>query len=98
MVLVDETPDHSVFGRARSRIGTNKLAKIFSLLRDQLKAQGYMSEVFTFVDATHLIAKANLWIERDKTIEHIVIQRIFVFIFHMPFQSSTCKKCGLHLN
>lgn len=67
--LVDETPDHSVFGRARSRIGTNKLFKIFSLLRDQLKAQGYMSEVFTFVDATHLIAKANLWIERDKAIE-----------------------------
>ncbi len=50
--LVDKTPDHSVFGRVRSRIGTNKLSKIFSLLRDQLKAQGYMSEVFTFIDAT----------------------------------------------
>jgi transposase, IS5 family len=25
-----------------------------------------MSEVFTFVDATHLISKANLWEERDK--------------------------------
>jgi IS5 family transposase len=67
--LIDETPDHSVFGRARARIGTNKLSKIFSLLRDQLKSEGYMSEVFTFVDATHLIAKANLWSERDKAIE-----------------------------
>ena len=67
--LVDKTPDHSVFGRARSRIGTNKLSKIFSLLRDQLKAQGYMSEVFTFVDATHLISKVGLWKERDKAIE-----------------------------
>jgi transposase, IS5 family len=67
--LVDKTPDHSVFGRVRSRIGTSKLSKIFSLLRDQLKAQGYMSEVFTFVDATHLISKVGLWKERDKAIE-----------------------------
>jgi hypothetical protein len=35
-------------------------------MRDQLKAAGLMSEVFTFVDATHLIAKATLWEERDK--------------------------------
>jgi IS5 family transposase len=67
--LTNKTPDHSVFGRVRSRIGTNKLSKIFSLLRDQLKSQGYVSEVFTFVDATHLISKANLWRERDQLIE-----------------------------
>jgi len=67
--LTAKTPDHSVFGRVRSRIGTSKLSKIFSLLRDQLKAQGYMSEVFTFVDATHLISKVGLWKERDKAIE-----------------------------
>ena len=67
--LVDKTPDHSVFGRVRSRIGTSKLSKIFALLRDQLKSQGYMSEVFTFVDATHLISKVGLWKERDKAIE-----------------------------
>ena len=28
-----------------------------------------MSEVFTFVDASHLIAKANLWEERDAAIK-----------------------------
>ena len=67
--LTDKTPDHSVFSRVRSRIGTNKLSKIFSLLRDQLKAQGYIAEVFTFIDATHLISKANLWKERDQLIE-----------------------------
>ena len=67
--LVDKTPDHSVFGRVRGRIGTSKLSKIFSILRDQLKSQGYMSEVFTFVDATHLISKVGLWKERDKAIE-----------------------------
>jgi len=38
-------------------------------LRNQLKTQGYVSEVFTFVDATHLISKATLWKERDKVIE-----------------------------
>ncbi len=27
-----------------------------------------MNEVFSFVDATHLIAKANLWEERDQAI------------------------------
>lgn len=36
--LVDKTPDHSVFGRVRSRIGTTKLSKIFSLLRNCLRS------------------------------------------------------------
>jgi IS5 family transposase len=35
-------------------------------MREQLKAAGLMSEVFTFVDAPHLIANATLWEERDK--------------------------------
>ena len=30
-----------------------------------------MSEVFTFVDATHLITKAHLWEERDRAIETV---------------------------
>lgn len=63
------TPDHSVFGRIRDRIGTQKLSKIFSNLRDQLKANGYMNEVFNFVDASSLISKASLWKERDKAIK-----------------------------
>ena len=66
--LLDKTPDYSLFSKLRSKIGTNRLAKIFNILKDQLKAQGYMSEVFTFVDASHLISKASLWIERDKAI------------------------------
>ena len=64
--LTQTTPDHSVFCRARKRIGTKRLANLFAKIRDQLKLQGYMNEVFTFVDATHLIAKSNLWKERDK--------------------------------
>ena len=67
--LTKRTPDHSVFSRIRKRIGTNKLSQIFNLLKDQLKERGLMSEVFTFVDASHLIAKANLWEERDAVIK-----------------------------
>ena len=67
--LTERTPDHSVFSRIRKRIGTNQLSQIFNLVKDQLKDQGLMSEVFTFVDASHLIAKANSWEERDAVIK-----------------------------
>ena len=66
--LDDTTPDHSTFGVMRDRIGTEGLAKLFNRVRDELKAQGLVREVFTFVDATHLISKVNLWRERDRLI------------------------------
>jgi len=62
------TPDHTVFTRARTKIGTKELSKMFSKMRNQLKAQGYMNEVFNFVDASHLVSKAALWEERDEAI------------------------------
>ncbi len=62
---MEKTPNRSVF----KHIGTNKLSEMFNLLREQLKEQGLMSEVFTFVDASHLIAKANLFEERDPVIK-----------------------------
>ena len=43
------------------------MADLFAHFRAQLKAAGYMSEVF--VDASHLIAKSNLWKARDKAIQ-----------------------------
>lgn len=64
--LTEKTPDYSVFSKLRKRIGTNLLSKIFSVFKDQLRSKGYMSEVFTFVDASHLISKATLWEERDE--------------------------------
>jgi IS5 family transposase len=67
--LADKTPDHSLFGEVRKRIGTKKLSKIFAIMKEQLREQGYMSEVFTFVDSAHLISKAQLWEERDKAIK-----------------------------
>ncbi len=66
--LTELTPDYSVFTRARDRIGVHQLAKLFTEMRNQLRSQGYMNEVFSFVDSSQLIAKANLWKERDKAI------------------------------
>ena len=67
--LSEKTPDHSLFGEVRKRIGTNKLSKLFQIMKNQLAEQGFMSEVFTFVDSAHLISKAQLWEERDKAIK-----------------------------
>lgn len=66
--LKEKVPDHSLFCQIRSKIGTEKLSKLFVIMKDQLKEQGYMSEVFTFVDSSHLVSKANLWKERDEVI------------------------------
>ena len=65
----DSTPTYSTFCRIRERIGTERLSRLFEKMRDEMKSAGYMSEVFTFVDATHLISKANLWKERDEAIK-----------------------------
>ena len=47
--LTSPTPDHKVFTRARKKIGAHLLSKIFADIREQLKQQGYMNEVFTFI-------------------------------------------------
>lgn len=67
--LSEKTPDHTLFTVARQKIGTSKLSKLFSIMKEQLQEKGYMSEVFTFVDSSHLIARANIWTERDKAIK-----------------------------
>lgn len=67
--LTENTPDFRVFSKSRKRIGTKRLSQIFNNLRSQLKSQGYMNEVFSFVDASHLISKSSLWEERDKAIK-----------------------------
>lgn len=64
--LMEQTLDFSVFSKTRGLIDTEILAKIFANLRDQLKYQGVMNEMFSVVDASHLIVKANLWKERDE--------------------------------
>ena len=66
--LLDKTPDHTVFCKARKKIGTKILSDIFANLRNQLKSRGLINETFSFIDATHLISKSQLWEERDKAI------------------------------
>lgn len=58
-----------MFTKIRQRIGTKLLSELFSHMRDQLKAAGYINEIFSFVDAASLIAKAALWKERDEAIK-----------------------------
>ena len=45
------------------------LAEIFADLSAQLKSHGLISETFSFIDASSLIAKSQLWKERDKAIK-----------------------------
>lgn len=67
--LTEITPEYTLFSKVRSRIGTELLAQLFNQLREQLKVQGYMNEVFSFIDASQLISKATLWQERDRAIK-----------------------------
>ena len=64
--LSEPTPAYRLFTWVRTRIGPTRLSPLVATMREQLKAAGLRSEVFTFVDATHLIAKATRGEERDK--------------------------------
>ncbi len=66
--LSEKTPDHSFFGDFRKRLGTERLMGMFARLRESLKEQGLIREVFTFVDASQLISKLSTWSDRDKAI------------------------------
>jgi IS5 family transposase len=65
----DEAPHHSYFGDFRKRLGTKGVMDLFSQVRQCLKSEGLVREVFTFVDASHLISKLTTWDERDKAIK-----------------------------
>ena len=67
--LTDQTPDFSTLCDFSLRIGTNGLSVLFRSFRDGLKSAGLVREVFTFIDSTHIIAKSNLWRERDLLLE-----------------------------
>lgn len=67
--LGEKSPDHSYFGSVRKRLGTKRLMNIFAQVRESLKSMGLIREVFTFVDASHLISKLTTWDDRDKAIK-----------------------------
>ena len=66
--LEEWTPDHSYYGKIRKRIGVEKLRKIFNSITESIKAAGYVGGVFTFVDASSMVARVNIWKVRDKAI------------------------------
>ena len=67
--LLEKTPGHTYFCHLRSKIGTARVAKLFNRLNNELKNQGVISEVFSFVDPSQIISKMSLWSDRDKGIE-----------------------------
>lgn len=67
--LIEQTPDHSYFGKLRQRIGPEKLAGIFNHINAVLKEYGLFGNVFHFIDASAIITKTALWTERDKAIK-----------------------------
>lgn len=68
--LLEETPDHSYFGKLRNRLGTKNIAKIFNTVNDLLRNKGLFGDVFKFIDASSIITKTALWDERDKAIKN----------------------------
>ncbi|MBU2258089.1 MAG: transposase [Candidatus Omnitrophica bacterium] len=66
--LLEETPDHSYFGKLRKRLGANNVADIFNKVNDVLRDKGYFGDVFKFIDASSIITKTALWKERDEAI------------------------------
>jgi IS5 family transposase len=67
--LSEKVPDHSYFSELRKKIGTSRLVDLFNDLGQRLRAKGLIANVFTFVDASQLISKNNLWDERDNAIK-----------------------------
>jgi len=67
--LLDNTPDHSYFGKVRARFGTARLTKLFDKFQEALKDKKLIREVFTFVDSSELRSRVDHWKARDKAIE-----------------------------
>lgn len=66
--FTEQTPDHTWFCKVRNRIGTARVAKLFQVMTRKLKESGLISEVFTFVDSSQIVAKETTWAERDKAL------------------------------
>lgn len=69
--LRDPTPDHSYFGKVRSRFGIHRLSQLFNKFQEALKDKQLIREVFTFVDASELRSRVDHWKARDKALEDL---------------------------
>jgi len=66
--LLEKTPDFTTVCKFRNLIGTKQMGHLFHEVKRQMQAKNCCSEVFTFIDASALVSKLNLWEERDKSI------------------------------
>jgi IS5 family transposase len=66
--LLEETPDHSYFGKLRKRLGTKPIADLFHTVNEVMENRGLVGNIFTFIDASALVTKTALWEERDRAI------------------------------
>jgi transposase, IS5 family len=66
--LLEKTPDHSYFGKLRTRLETKNIADIFNSVNEELRSKGLFGDVFKFIDASSIVTKTALWEERDKAI------------------------------
>jgi len=67
--LMEETPDHSYFGKLRKRLGTKNIVNIYNEVNEVLESQGYFGSMFKFIDASSIVTKTALWAERDQAIK-----------------------------
>ena len=66
--LLEDTPDHSSFGKLRDRFGTKAIGDIFRWVNEEMEKKGLIGKCFSFVDSTAIITKTQLWSERDRAI------------------------------
>ena len=66
--LEQTVPDYSYFSRLRKKIGVERLTNFFNEVNQKLKEAGYIGGAFSFVDASSLIARVNVWEARDRAI------------------------------
>lgn len=67
--ILEKTPDFTSFCVFRNNLGNEKVKQIFDEVKEQLKSKGYCKEVYTFIDATALISKLQIWEERDEAVK-----------------------------
>lgn len=63
--LSEKTPTFSSFCKFRNSVGVKRIEAMFTKMKEQLAAKNLTLGMFTFIDATSLISKMNLWEERD---------------------------------
>jgi len=67
--LLEQTPDHSYFGKLRKRLGAKNIADIFNRVNEILWGKGLFGDTFKFIDASAIVTKTALWEERDRAIK-----------------------------